>query len=104
LRVRDIVWATPYHDKLYAGVSLTGGTALLQDIAALGEKIFNLRTTVAMPSEVRGLSGVVTSPFYSTGIGLALHGLGPVRWFIGNGSSKLRRTAHYLMRMLGVSL
>jgi cell division protein FtsA len=103
-RVRDIVWATSYRDNLYAGVTLTGGTALLQDISDLAEGIFDLRTIVAMPTDIRGLSGVVTSPIYSTGIGLALHGLSPYRWFIGNGTSKLRRTAHYVMRLLGISL
>lgn len=57
-----------------AGVVLTGGTALLDGMAELGEQIFNLPTRVGFPREVGGLKDVVMSPMYSTAVGLLMYG------------------------------
>lgn len=57
-----------------AGVVLTGGTALLDGMAELGEQIFNLPTRVGYPRDVGGLKDVVMSPMYSTAVGLLMYG------------------------------
>lgn len=57
-----------------AGIVLTGGTALLDGIAELGEQIFNLPTRVGYPRGVGGLKDVVMSPMYSTAVGLLMYG------------------------------
>jgi cell division protein FtsA len=57
-----------------AGVVLTGGTALLDGMAELGEQIFNLPTRVGFPRDVGGLKDVVMSPMYSTAVGLLMYG------------------------------
>lgn len=57
-----------------AGVVLTGGTALLDGMAELGEQIFNLPTRIGFPREVGGLKDVVMSPMYSTAVGLLMYG------------------------------
>jgi len=57
-----------------AGVVLTGGAALLDGMAELGEQIFNLPTRVGYPRDVGGLKDVVMSPMYSTAVGLLMYG------------------------------
>jgi cell division protein FtsA len=57
-----------------AGMVLTGGTALLDGMAELGEQIFNLPTRVGFPRDVGGLKDVVMSPMYSTAVGLLMYG------------------------------
>jgi cell division protein FtsA len=57
-----------------AGVVLTGGTALLDGMAELGEQIFNMPTRVGYPRDVGGLKDVVMSPMYSTAVGLLMYG------------------------------
>jgi cell division protein FtsA len=57
-----------------AGVVLTGGTALLDGMAELGEQIFNMPTRIGYPRDVGGLKDVVMSPMYSTAVGLLMYG------------------------------
>jgi len=77
LMAKEAIDATPYRDRVYAGIVLTGGTALLNGIVELTEKIFDLSVKVGVPQGLKGLSGVVSSPIYSTGIGMVLWGLNP---------------------------
>lgn len=59
---------------LAAGVVITGGSAVLEGMIELGEEIFNLPVRIGYPSGIGGLSDVVNSPMYSTGVGLILYG------------------------------
>jgi cell division protein FtsA len=59
---------------LAAGVVLTGGSAALDGIADMGENFFNLPVRIGYPTGIGGLSDVVNSPMYSTGVGLILYG------------------------------
>lgn len=63
-----------YKNSIGAGVVLTGGTALIEGMAELGEEIFNLPTRVGFPRNVGGLKDVVNSPVYATAVGLLLFG------------------------------
>ncbi|NIQ38593.1 MAG: cell division protein FtsA [Proteobacteria bacterium] len=63
-----------YQNMLAGGVVLTGGTALLDGIAELSEQIFNLPSRRGAPAGVGGLTDLVNSPIYSTGVGLVLYG------------------------------
>lgn len=65
---------SPVRNKIYAGVVLTGGTALMHGIAELAERLFEMPAKVGMPQGLKGMSGVVSSPIYSTAIGLVMHG------------------------------
>lgn len=58
------------NDRVYAGVVLTGGTALLEGITEVAERILDFPTRVGMPQGLRGMGEVVSSPIYSTGVGL----------------------------------
>jgi len=61
-------------DLLTAGIVITGGTAITEGIVELAEQLFNLPVRRGNPAGVGGLSDVVNSPMYATGVGLILYG------------------------------
>jgi len=63
-----------YEDRLAAGVVLTGGTALLEGITELAERVFNAPVRRGCPRGVVGLADIVNSPLYATGVGLVVYG------------------------------
>jgi cell division protein FtsA len=63
-----------FEELLSSGIVLTGGTAMLQGMAELGEEVFHLPCRVGAPSYLGGLADVVRSPRYSTAMGLLMHG------------------------------
>ena len=66
---------TTQRDKLFSGVVLTGGTALIPGLADLAESHFGMPVKIGSPQGMQGMHSVVSSPIYSTGVGLLLHGL-----------------------------
>jgi len=64
-----------YEELIPAGIVLTGGTARMEGAVELAEEVFHMPVRLAYPAGVTGLSDVVKSPIYSTGVGLLLHGL-----------------------------
>lgn len=75
MMAKQMIDASPVRNKVYGGVVLTGGTALMHGITELGERLFEMPTKVGVPQGLKGMSGIVSSPIYSTAIGLVLHGL-----------------------------
>jgi cell division protein FtsA len=63
-----------FEELLSSGVVITGGTAMLQGMAELGEEVFHLPCRIGTPSYMGGLADVVRSPRYSTAVGLLQHG------------------------------
>ena len=63
-----------FEDLLAAGVVLTGGTSLLYGINELAEQIYDMPVRKGSPTDVGGLSDVVKSPAYATGVGLIVYG------------------------------
>jgi len=63
-----------FENKCAAGVVLTGGTALLPGIEELGEVVFEMPVRVGRPAGVGGLTDVVASPMFATGVGLVIYG------------------------------
>ncbi|MDI6777068.1 MAG: cell division protein FtsA [Syntrophales bacterium] len=61
-------------DHLAAGVVLTGGTAILEGITELAEQVFNMPVRRGYPTGIGGLTDVVKSPMYATGVGLVIYG------------------------------
>ncbi|MBW2631092.1 MAG: cell division protein FtsA [Deltaproteobacteria bacterium] len=70
---REIV-KSGYDDLLAAGVVLTGGTAILEGITELAEQIFNTPVRKGCPVGVGGITDIINSPMYATGVGLVVHG------------------------------
>jgi len=70
---REIV-KSGYDDLLAAGVVLTGGTAILEGITELAEQVFNVPVRTGYPVGVGGITDIVNSPMYTTGVGLVIYG------------------------------
>ena len=66
--------ATAFREKFYGGVVLTGGSALIEGSCELAEKVFDCPARVGMAEGLKGMTSVVSSPIYSTGVGLVEHG------------------------------
>jgi cell division protein FtsA len=64
-----------YQDLLSSGIVLTGGSSAMQGMVELGEEIFHMPVRLGLPRYVGGLSDVVKTPRFSTGVGLLLYGL-----------------------------
>ena len=65
-----------FEHKLSAGIVLTGGGALLRELASLVEARTGISSRVGVPTEhlAHGYDGQMTSPMYSTAIGLVIKG------------------------------
>src|SRR5690554_2300010 len=66
-----------YEKKLIGGIVVTGGGAELKNIKQLFELVTGMDTRIGYPNEHLGQSSLneaLTSPIYSTGIGLVLRG------------------------------
>ncbi len=77
--VREELTRSGYEDMLPAGVVLTGGSTLMPGMPELAEKVFGLSARRGVPRDVGGLTDVVGSPVYSTGVGLVKFGLKGMR-------------------------
>lgn len=71
---KDNIMTTSYYDKIKGGVILTGGSSLIEGIDELTSKIFGLPTIVDEPKNFKGNAGVISSPIYSTAVGLVYYG------------------------------
>lgn len=87
IKVRDVLDRSGYRNRLYAGVALTGGTALLEGIVDVGSRILDMpgKTRVVMPQGLFGMAEIVRSPIYSTAVGL-------VRWAVEEGPGYQRES------------
>lgn len=70
---REIV-KSGYEDLIASGVVITGGTSILPGMPELAEQIFNLPVRRGVPQDIGGLTDVVNSPIYATGVGLVKYG------------------------------
>jgi len=70
---REIV-RSGFEDMIASGVVLTGGSVILPGMPELAEQIFNLPVRRGVPQGIGGLTDVVNSPIYATGVGLVKYG------------------------------
>ena len=61
-------------EMIASGIVITGGSAMMKGMVELGEEIFHMPVRLGLPRYVGGLSEVVSSPRYATGVGLLLIG------------------------------
>ncbi len=64
-----------YSELIASGIVLTGGSAIMDGMTEMAEKIFKLPVRRGFPKGIGGLVDVVNSPMYATGVGLILFGL-----------------------------
>ncbi len=72
--VRDDIRKTRWHDRIPAGLVLTGGASALPGTGDLAEQTFDLPVRIGYPLGVTGLVDSVDDPRFATGVGLVLHG------------------------------
>jgi len=63
-----------FEEMLSSGIVLTGGASLMPGMVELAEEVFHMPVRVGVPKYVGGLSEVVKTPRFSTGVGLLLYG------------------------------
>jgi cell division protein FtsA len=73
--VKNDLDSKDFKDVLSGGVVLTGGASLLQGTEKIAERVFGMPVRVSIPTGVGGLVEEISSPEYSTGVGLVLYGL-----------------------------
>ncbi len=72
--VRRELEKTGFLELLGSGVVITGGTTILEGMPELASEVLGLPVRRGAPKGVGGLSDVVSSPIYSTGVGLVRYG------------------------------
>lgn len=70
---REII-RSGYEELIASGVVITGGTTILPGMPELAEQIFSLPVRRGVPQGIGGLTDVVNSPIYATGVGLVKYG------------------------------
>ncbi len=63
-----------YADRVSGGVVVTGGSSIMEGVPELAEQIFDMPVRRGLPRGVGGLTDVIGSPMYATGVGLGLYG------------------------------
>jgi cell division protein FtsA len=61
-------------ENLASGAVITGGASAMPGMVELAEVVLGMPVRMGLPREVGGLSEVVHSPRYATGVGLVRHG------------------------------
>ncbi|MBI1822640.1 MAG: cell division protein FtsA [Nitrospirae bacterium] len=56
-----------------SGLVITGGTAMMEGLSEIAEKVLDLPVRIGFPIDIGGVADVVRSPMYATGVGLILH-------------------------------
>lgn len=72
--VRKRIEDTGLLEQLSAGVVLTGGGVLLEGMTDFAEEILGMPVRLGTPVGVRGITQLVTTPQFSTGVGLVQFG------------------------------
>jgi cell division protein FtsA len=61
-------------DLIASGLVITGGSSIMEGMVELAEQIFDLPVRRGNPHRVGGLTDIINSPIYTTGVGLVLYG------------------------------
>jgi cell division protein FtsA len=63
-----------YMGRVNGGVVVTGGSSIMEGVPELAEQVFDMPVRRGAPRGVGGLTDVISSPMYATGVGLGLYG------------------------------
>ncbi len=61
-------------NRVSGGIVVTGGSSIMEGVPELAEQVFDMPVRRGMPRGVAGLTDVIGSPMYATGVGLGLFG------------------------------
>ncbi len=84
-----------YKEMVNAGIVMTGGTSILENMVDLAEQIFDLPVRIGNPEDIGGVVDVVSTPQWATGVGLVVFGMknGPGAAFRQQGGGIFGRVA-----------
>jgi cell division protein FtsA len=94
--------SSDYEALVPAGLVLTGGSANLSGISALGRDILRLPVRVGAPNDINGIADSLRDPAYATSVGLLLWGAkyeGKRHWKNGLFGGALHRLASQLRKL-----
>ena len=63
-----------YTGRMNGGVVVTGGSSIMEGVPELAEQLFDMPVRRGIPRGVGGLTDVISSPMYATGVGLGIYG------------------------------
>jgi cell division protein FtsA len=63
-----------YAGRVSGGVVVTGGSSIMEGVPELAEQLFDMPVRRGIPRGVGGLTDVISSPMYATGVGLGIYG------------------------------
>lgn len=72
--VKKELMRSGYADSLAAGVVLSGGATAMEGMSEMAEQVLGLPIRRGLPTKVGGLTDVVRSPAFATGVGLVMFG------------------------------
>ena len=72
--VQNEIAKAGFENLLGSGIVVTGGSTIMEGVPELAEKILDLPVRRGTPQNIGGLVDVVSSPQYSTGVGLVILG------------------------------
>lgn len=72
--VQADIMKTKFHDRIPAGMVLTGGASALPGTAELAEELLDMPIRIGYPLGVSGLIDSVDDPRFATGVGLVVYG------------------------------
>ena len=72
--IQTLLRRSGYEDLIAAGIVLTGGSAKMDGVMELAEKVFQAPVRIGYPKRITGLIDVVRNPIHATGVGLLLFG------------------------------
>ncbi|HEX9756436.1 MAG TPA: cell division protein FtsA [Nitrospiria bacterium] len=93
---------TGHGEMVASGVVITGGSAIMDGMVEIAERVLDLPVRKGVPSRVGGLLDVVNSPLYSTGVGLVLYALKTQQgYLVHRGANGHRMVQKMVGRMQG---
>jgi cell division protein FtsA len=73
--VAEEIKRTGYEDMVASGIVITGGTAIMEGMVEVAERVLDLPVRRGVPQNVGGLVDIVSNPMYATGVGLVQYAL-----------------------------
>ena len=70
--VQAVLRRSGYEDLIAAGIVLVGGSAKMDGVVELAERVFHAPVRIGYPKHITGLIDIVNDPIYATGVGLLL--------------------------------
>ncbi len=92
-----------FKDLLAGGIVITGGASLLDGTDKIAEEVFKMPVRIGTPSGINGLVEEVSSPEFSTGVGLVHYGLNalPESFMENRGAGLFTNIKHRMANWLG---